>query len=125
MITFKVENLKEMNSALQSFVNFLKKQSIPDETMFDSKLVSCELITNVLRHCGESATFCAEVKGQTIYITVSSEVCQGEQCQKHLQEPVLPDVFAESGRGLYIVKALCQTVSFTPTAVHVTLSIPH
>jgi anti-sigma regulatory factor (Ser/Thr protein kinase) len=128
MVTFKVENLKEMNSALQTFVDYLKAQSVPDETTFDSKLVSCELITNVIRHCGQSATFSGEIVKGNICITVSSEGRQGEPCKqtmpKSVQEPVLPDVFAESGRGLYIVKSLCQTVHFNSHTVQVTINIP-
>jgi anti-sigma regulatory factor (Ser/Thr protein kinase) len=106
MITFKVENLKGMNGSLQNFVDFLKAEQVPDDALFSSKVVSCELITNVIRHCGEAANFCADIEGQFIEISVSSEGVKKCQRDKTLN-PQLPNVFAESGRGLYIVKMLC------------------
>ncbi len=52
MITFKVDNLKNMNSELRAFADFLKLNAICDDDVFASRLVSCELITNVIRHGG-------------------------------------------------------------------------
>ena len=69
--------------------------------MFDCRLVSCELITNVLRHCGGTACFSGEMSGGEIIITVGAASPSGEICV-----PDLPEAIAESGRGLYIVKAV-------------------
>ena len=102
MITFKVDNLMNMNSVLQVFLNFLKSENVAEEDVFDSRLVSCELITNVIRHCGEIAFFRGEIDGDKIVIAVSSKNSGGITVK-----PVLPDVFAESGRGLYIVNTIC------------------
>lgn len=102
MITFKVDNLINMNSALQSFLDFLKSEHVAEDDVFDSRLVSCELITNVIRHCGEIAFFRGDIDGDRIVIAVSSKSSKGIPVT-----PVLPDVFAESGRGLYIVNAIC------------------
>jgi hypothetical protein len=102
MITFTVENLKALNGALADLVAYLQEEHVPDETQYISKLVSCELITNVIRHCGEAATFTSGVKGHFVEIKVASKSDKGA-----LPSPSLPDVFAENGRGLYIVKSLC------------------
>ncbi len=103
MITFKIDDLKNMNAALKAFCDELKVSNVADDTVFDSRLVSCELISNVLRHGGIEAVFTGEVCGGCVRITVSSE-----QFGKINPESPLPeDVFAESGRGLYIVRTLC------------------
>ena len=57
MITFKVDNLKNMNDCLKPFLEFLRSFGVTDDDVFDSRLVSCELITNVIRHLGETANF--------------------------------------------------------------------
>lgn len=101
MITFEVDNLINMNAALQNFLDFLKSENVCDDVVFDSRLVSCELITNVIRHCGETAQFRGGICGDEIVIAVSSENSGGVKVR-----PVLPDVFAEGGRGLYIINTI-------------------
>lgn len=102
MITFKVDNLINMNALLQDFIEFLESENVAEDAVFDSRLVSCELITNVIRHCGEIACFRGGIDGDKIVIGVSSRSSGGIPVK-----PVLPDVFAESGRGLYIVNTIC------------------
>ena len=102
MVTFAVDNLINMDSALQSFLDFLKSENVAEDDVFDCRLVSCELITNVVRHCGEMAVFKGEICGDRIVIAVSSK-----SSGKVNLQPELPDVFAESGRGLYIINAIC------------------
>ncbi len=102
MITFKVDNLKNMKSELKAFAEFLRVSGVADDDIFAGKLVSCELITNVIRHGGDAAEFTGTLSGDRIIITVSSESMKGLEIT-----PAVPDVFAESGRGLYIVKSLC------------------
>ena len=101
MITFKVDNLKNMNIELGAFVDFLKAQNISDEDVFLSRLVSCELISNVIRHSGEIAEFKGELLLDKISITVTAQ----SQSDINLT-PSKPSVFAEGGRGLYIINAV-------------------
>lgn len=98
MITFKVDNLKSMNSELSAFVEFLKAQHIADEDVFLSKLVSCELISNVIRHGGEAAEFKGELLVDKISISVTAESQSGINLT-----PARPSVLSEGGRGLYII----------------------
>ncbi len=102
MITFKVDNLKDMNASLQGFAEYLKDCSLTDDEVFFGRLVGCELITNVIRHCGEMAQFSGGVQDDRIVICVSSD--GGE---KFSLCPKLPELLAESGRGLYIVNVIC------------------
>lgn len=101
MITFKVDNLKNMNIELSAFVDFLRAQNIADEDVFLSRLVSCELISNVIRHSGETAEFKGELLIDKISITVTAQ----SQSVINLT-PAKPSVLSEGGRGLYIINAV-------------------
>lgn len=98
-VGFKVDNLTEMSSALADFAEFLRGQQFRDDDVFASRLVSCELITNVIRHSGEEAELVAELFSDRIVITV---IAKGLDCVNINTK--VPDVFAESGRGLYIIR---------------------
>ena len=105
MISFKVDNLKNMSAHLKTFAEFLRLSGADDEDIFASKLVSCELITNVIRHGGDAAEFTGSLSGDTIMISVTAESFK----DLDIARPA-PDVFAESGRGLYIVKSICSDI---------------
>lgn len=98
-VAFKVDNLNNMSSALSDFADFLRGQQFVDEDVFASRLVSCELITNVIRHSGEEAEFVAELFPDKIIIKVMAKGLDGVNIRTEV-----PDVFAESGRGLYIIR---------------------
>ena len=106
MINFKVDNLKNMGSQIKTFVDFLRLSGADDEDIFASKLVSCELITNVIRHGGDEAEFTGSLSGDVITITVTAESFKNLDI---ISRPA-PDVFAESGRGLYIIKSICSDI---------------
>lgn len=101
MIEFVVCGIDEMNGELNKFVSFLQSAEVDDDAVFYSRLVSCELITNVLRHCSGEAQFSAELTDSGVKITVCASAPSGK-----IAIPTLPDVLAESGRGLYIVNAV-------------------
>lgn len=90
-----------MNIKLGAFTEFLKARDISDEDVFLSRLVSCELISNVIRHGGDTAEFKGELMVDKISITVTAK----SQADINLN-PSKPSVFAEGGRGLYIINAV-------------------
>lgn len=102
MVNFKVDNLKNMGLQIKKFVDFLRLSGADDEDIFASKLVSCELITNVIRHGGEEAEFEGYLSGEKIIISVTAESFKNVEFRS---SP--PDVFSENGRGLYIIKSIC------------------
>lgn len=103
IINFKVDNLKSMHDELKAFSDFLLDAGVCDDDIFASKLVTCELITNVIRHGGDTAFFTGALENGEIVITVSAD-----SMRKADFAAQMPDVFAESGRGLYIVKNMCR-----------------
>ncbi len=102
MITFKAGNLKDMNLSLHKFAEYLRSAGLCEDDVFSGRLVGCELVTNVIRHCGKTAVFCGGVDGDAIVIRVSSDGAKAFALCRDL-----PDVLAESGRGLYIVNVVC------------------
>lgn len=98
MISFKVDDLKDMNAFLKEFINYLESENVDADCVFDSRLVSCELISNVLKHCGEAAHFSGYLSGDEVVISVHGESDTGV-----IPAPTLPEALAESGRGLYII----------------------
>ena len=102
MVSFKVSDLKKMNESLKAFSEFLRGESVAEEDIFASRLVSCELISNVIIHSGKSAEFCGSLEDGAIVITVTASGFESVNLS-----PTLPDVFAESGRGVYIVNCIC------------------
>ena len=69
-VAFKVDNLNEMSAALAKLVEQLRARQLCDDDVFASRLVSCELLTNVIRHSGEEAELVAELFSYRIVITV-------------------------------------------------------
>lgn len=102
MITFKVDALKEVTENLRTFAEFLRRSGVAEEDIFASRLVSSELLSNVIIHGGKGAEFEGELADGKVCISVLSESFKGVNLN-----PPKPDVLAESGRGMYIVKSIC------------------
>ena len=103
MINFKVDNLINMHDELKAFTDFLRLSGVCDDDIFASKLISCELLTNVIRHGGDEAEFTGSLISGGIEITVTADSLKGVDIRGEM-----PDVFSESGRGFYIVKNMCR-----------------
>ena len=102
MITFKVDDLKEMSARLKTFAEDLRAFGVAEEDIFASRLVSSELISNVIIHGGEGAELECELADGKICIRVLSPSFNGVNLT-----PPKPDVLQESGRGMYIVRSIC------------------
>ena len=102
MVSFVISDLKAMNESLKEFAEYLRLMRVDEEDVFASRLVSCELITNVIIHSGQAAEFRGELAGADIAISVIANGMENVDLN-----PSLPDAFAESGRGMYIVNCIC------------------
>lgn len=102
MITFKVDDLKNMSAHLRDFAEVLRASGVAEEDIFASRLVSSELISNVIIHGGDGAEFNCELLDGKIRIDVLSPSFSGVNLN-----PPKPDPLSESGRGMYIVRSVC------------------
>ena len=105
---FEVKNFQALRRAMKRLSEYLEESDIPEENVFDSKLVVSELVGNVLRHSDGVASLEGEIQGEFIELKVHSSVCF---CPP--DESRCPDVLAESGRGRFIVDNVCAERTFT------------
>ena len=114
-----VEKLTDLQDALDRLCGFLQDREVPFEHVFDSKLVVSELVANALMHSKAVASFESEVQDGFIRIKVSSSV-------KFVlpEKSVCSNVYAEHGRGLYLVDSVCESRTTTePGEILVTIKI--
>ncbi len=96
----EVDNYNALHDALNQMCHLFA--DLPQESLFDCKLVAMELMSNVLQHGGKRAYFQAEKNAEGIVICVRSEIAY-----RPPEESVCADAFMECGRGLYLVDSLC------------------
>ena len=100
---FQVKDLNTLQTALDGLCRFLAEWKVDQEKAFDCKLVACELVGNVLKYANGKAG-------------LRVEVLDGFACLKALSDNFfgLPEkiecsgLYAESGRGLFLVNTLCE-----------------
>lgn len=115
----KVNNLKDLQEAMERLCDFLLLSQIPQESIFDSKLVVSELVGNVLKHSDGIASLHTEVKDGLINLKITSS-----KPYVLPEKSVCSDVFSEHGRGLFLVDRVCLTRSQTSDGeIIVTLAV--
>ena len=104
----EVKNFEALRAAMKQLCHFLEERDVPEDSVFDSKLVVSELVSNVLQHSDGTAFLEGEIRGNFIELKVRSTVrfCPPE-------ESCCSGVYAESGRGLFIVDSVCTERSYT------------
>ena len=100
---FKVKNYATLQTALDRLCEFLSEQNVHADSVFDSKLVACELLGNVLKYTDGEAGLHSEVKEDVIELKVLSDTFFALP-----EKIVCSELFAESGRGLFLVNTLCE-----------------
>lgn len=108
MLVFKVTNSMTLQAALEELTSFLDEMGIDGERIFDSKLVACELLGNVLRHTDGETELRGEVKDGNIELKITSDF--------PFELPgkiVCSEAFCEHGRGLFLVNELCEGQVFS------------
>ena len=101
---FEIDNYKALKAALESLSSGLFEMQVPPDTVYDSKLVADELLSNALRHGGGKAFFSFDVEEEVISISVKSL-----HAYRPPDKSILAGLESEHGRGLYIVDTLVET----------------
>lgn len=109
---FEIKNYTNMQQAMQELCDFLFRNGVSSDRVFDSKLVAYELLGNVLRHAGCEAKFSGEIVDGFIELKIisDSDFCIPEK------KPC-PEVLAEHGRGLFLVSTVCEGQIFQEDGV--------
>ncbi len=100
---FEIKNYESMRRAIEELCLQLTQRNVSDEKVFDSKLVATELLGNVLRHGTGEGTLYADFQDGHVEIHVRS--AQAFIPPKNSQKA---SVYAEHGRGLYLIDAICE-----------------
>ncbi|MBQ8290950.1 MAG: hypothetical protein IJX88_00365 [Clostridia bacterium] len=99
---FEVKDKETMQREIERFCRFLAQNQVPDERVFDSRLVVSELVGNVLCHAQSTARFHGEVKDGFVEVCVHSDKLfvppKTSRCA---------GVYEEHGRGLFLVDSVC------------------
>ena len=108
MIVFNVINPSEIQKELEKWTKYLHALGVSADQIFDSRLVACELLANVLCHAQSEASLRGEVRDGFIEMKVFSNTPF-----RVPQKITCSDVFCERGRGLFLVNELCEGLVFS------------
>jgi anti-sigma regulatory factor (Ser/Thr protein kinase) len=100
---FDVKDYASLQTALDGLCQFLTKWKIAEEKVFDCKLVACELVGNVLKYTDGKAGLQALIADGTVFLKALSD-----RFFKLPESIVCSGLYAESGRGLFLVNSLCE-----------------
>ncbi len=105
---FEVKDKEMLREAMKELCAFLDEHGVPSDRVFDSRLVACELLGNVLRHADGMARLYSDIKDGFVELKIISE-----NLFRVPDSPLCSDVFSEHGRGLYLVKQVCKEEIFS------------
>ena len=108
MVVIKIKNNAALQAALTELTNFLIHAGISEEQIFDSKLVACELLGNVLRHTEGEMGLQSEIKDGHIELKIFSKTFFALPEEIHCS-----GLFAEHGRGLFLVNEISEGQMFS------------
>ncbi len=117
-MVFEIENYKTLRLAMDGLCEFLLAENVPKGSVFDSRLVACELLGNILRHADGRARLFGEIKDGFVELRILSTTIYCPPERKDTS-----DLYAEHGRGLYIVDKLCEERSHTEGGLTVKIRI--
>ena len=99
---FEIDDYNALRQALPEMCNVFTQEALPEDAVFNSRLVATELLSNVLQHGGGRAYFRVQREGSEIRISV-----KGANDYRPPEKSTLADVNAERGRGLFLVDEYC------------------
>lgn len=105
---FEIGDYNALKDALYEMCSALSREQLPAETVFNSKLVANELLSNVLQHGAGKAVFRVRREGNELLICV-----RGEENYRPPETSSCASVDEESGRGLYLVDAYSDRRDYT------------
>ena len=101
-MVFEVNNVSSMHQAIDGLCRYLQQQGASPDMVFDGKLVASELLGNVLRHTQGGAKIKGEIQDGYFHLYIFSDVAYYPPAASKNA-----DVYAEHGRGLFLVDSVC------------------
>jgi len=103
MFFSRINSIEKIRDVLNDMQFYIESNTNDENNIFNSRLVACELVTNVLVHSKCPALLQVNYYSEKIEIVVESESC-------FVAENIKDNIDASSpcGRGLFIVNSLCE-----------------
>jgi anti-sigma regulatory factor (Ser/Thr protein kinase) len=98
---YEVKNYDTLQAALRSLCDFLQSENVPQNSVFDCKLVACELLGNVICHAKGTARIVSEIKNGFVEMKIISDSVFFPK-----EKTACAEVTAEHGRGLFLVETV-------------------
>ena len=114
----RIADLCSIKRELDRLSAFLEEKQVIGDALFHSKLVFAELVGNIIRHSKAQAEVESKVEDGFVQLTVRAT--DGYIPPKKSE---CSDVYAESGRGLYLVDAVCYSREETADGVKILIRI--
>ncbi len=99
---FEVRDYETLQKSIVDFCRFLSDFGVSSEKIFDCRLVADELLGNVLRHTHGVARMHVAMEEGFVLLTICASAPSTPP-----KTSVCSDVYAEHGRGLYLVDSVC------------------
>ena len=106
-MVYIIHNYDDFKSAIDEICAVLSSHAISSEKVYDCRLISHELIANVLQHSGGSAKLTVDMEKEHVAICVKAE------CAYCPPKGECPEVTAERGRGIFLVDSISAQRTFT------------
>lgn len=99
---------EDLRASLRTVCDDLLGKGVAENTVFDSRLVIFELVSNIFQHGGGKAFVTVEADSRAIGISV-----RGERAFRPPEKSECSPVDAERGRGLFLVDAVASGRSYS------------
>jgi hypothetical protein len=118
MLIITFDNFSQFDREKKRIEQYLSEMAdIDEETAYAVKLAVIELAGNIIKHSGTRALMNMECEGDIIKI-----LFKGGKCF-NLKEICLPPSDFECGRGIYLVKEVCESLEYYDGGKEVCVSI--
>ena len=99
---FEIKDIETMQQSVADFCRFLSNFGLSEDNIFSCRLVANELLGNILRHAKGEASLHGDIEKEFVVLTIRSSSTFIPP-----KTSVCSDVYAESGRGLFLVDSVC------------------
>ena len=116
MTKYTITDFESLGNVLDEAKLYLTKAGLDEKCLFHSKLVFSELASNIAKHTPLGGEIKIEIKAENVEITLMGKASETMPKESHCSS-----VYAESGRGLFLIDSVCSNREDTEEGVKITL----